>query len=494
MSLNFYTEEEDNKREESINNYKFLFVDYEKKLPTLDESLYKMFRSANLCDAKITELINDIIDKCKKTIDDTYIEIQKKYNNITQNDGYIICAYTCESKDKRYSPYKILNQNLVSNNRKKGIENISKYLYIFLKSLRKLPRYYPTNKYLYRCITHKVSLSKDPFNENLVPYIIGNKKTFWGFTSTSSNPKMTYNFLKDGEIMKAGTVFSLGGDIWGYDIELFNFFREKEILLEPERKFNIDNVLPPLNEIINVTCTILKTPLVLLNIEKEKEINEIFQSDEFNNLSPIEFQYKYKNHSHIKVLMLLKNIHKELLEKYKFSNYMLDPRGNKINNWSTLQQRGNKNYDPPIGFIGFGLRVLSRFDNEDNIWIGKSNNKNEWCVAYHAIGEGPIMNLVNRIIQDRYKLGPDQEHKKCDDIFHPGKKVGEGIYCSPYIKVAEDFSGEVTLADKMFKVVLMNRVKTNQIRACNCDNGNFWVVDGTPDEIRPYRILFKMIN
>ena len=248
MSLNFYTEEEDNKREESINNYKSLFADYEKKLPTLAESLNQMFKSANLSDAKISELTKDIIDKCKKTIDKNYNEIKNKSNNITKDDAFIICAYTCESKDTRYSPYRILNQNLVSNNRKNGIANISKYLYIFLKSLRKLPRYYPTNKYLYRCITHKVSLSKDPFNENLVPYIIGNKKTFWGFTSTSPNPKMTYSFLKDEEKMKTGTVFSLRGDIWGYDIELFNYFGEKEILLEPERKFIIDNVLPHLTK------------------------------------------------------------------------------------------------------------------------------------------------------------------------------------------------------------------------------------------------------
>ena len=213
MSLNFYTEEEDNEREESINNYKSLFIDYEKKLPTLVESLNQMFKSTNLNDTKISELTKDIIDKCKMTIDNNYNEMKNKYNNITKDDAYIICAYTCESKEKRYSPYRILNQNLVSNNRQKGIANISKYLYIFLKSLRKLPRYYPTNKYLYRCITHKVSLSKDPFNKKMVPYIAGNKKTFWGFTSTSSNPKMTYNFLKEEEKIKTGTIFILGGDI-----------------------------------------------------------------------------------------------------------------------------------------------------------------------------------------------------------------------------------------------------------------------------------------
>ena len=177
---------------------------------------------------------------------------------------------------------------MISENRKNGIHNISKYLYIFLQSLRKLPKYYPpkNKKLLYRCITHKVSLEKNEDNENIIPYKIGNKKTFWGFTSTSTNPKTTYNFLKNKEKIKSGTIFSLEGDIWGYNIELFNYFNEKEILLEPERKFIIKNALPSINEIINITCKILKTPLILDNDEIEQNIifnNETSDDDEIDD-------------------------------------------------------------------------------------------------------------------------------------------------------------------------------------------------------------------
>ena len=177
---------------------------------------------------------------------------------------------------------------MISENRKNGINNISKYLYIFLQLLRKLPKYYPpkNKKLLYRCITHKVSLEKNEDNENIIPYKIGNKKTFWGFTSTSTNPKTTYNFLKNKEKIKSGTIFSLEGDIWGYNIELFNYFNEKEILLEPERKFIIKNALPSINEIINITCKILKTPLILDNDEIEQNIifnNETSDDDEIDD-------------------------------------------------------------------------------------------------------------------------------------------------------------------------------------------------------------------
>ena len=90
-------------------------------------------------------------------------------------------------------------------------------------ALRKLPKYYPNN-FLYRCIKKKFELN-DPFNKKYVPYEIGNEKTFWAFTSTSPNPKCSYDFLGNNNSIggyenKSGTMFSLSGNIWGYDITL----------------------------------------------------------------------------------------------------------------------------------------------------------------------------------------------------------------------------------------------------------------------------------
>ena len=135
-----------------------------------------MFKSSDLDKKKVKELTEDIINKYKVRINPYFDSIKTKYNNITKEDAYIICSYTCEAEDRAYSPYRILNQNLLSNNLQNSVNNISKYLYIFLKSLRKLPRYYPENKKLYRCLTCHVNLSQD--NNDIVPYKIGNKKHF----------------------------------------------------------------------------------------------------------------------------------------------------------------------------------------------------------------------------------------------------------------------------------------------------------------------------
>ena len=277
----FYFEGEENEKEETIDNYKDVFKKYENNLPSLSEALKQLFISSGANKNEAEDLMNDILNKCKKKINENWEKIKQKYNKIDKNEAYIICSYTCESKTRKYSPYRIMNENLVSKNRKKGIENISKYFYIFLNSLRKLTKYYP-KQCLYRCIPIKVSSLKDSNNENWVPYAVGNKKTFWAFTSTSPKTKDSFKFL-DGEEIKVGTIFSLGGEIWGYDITLFNYFNEEEILLEPERKYKIDNFYQ-INNITHVSCKLLKSPLVLDNnnlIDTISNNNE--QNDKIND-------------------------------------------------------------------------------------------------------------------------------------------------------------------------------------------------------------------
>ena len=268
MSQYFYCEKKDNSNEESINNFKDLFLNYKNNIPSLSESLYQMFKASKLDEYKINELTNDIIDKCKHIIEPKYNEIKNKYEKITKNEAYIICSYTCESVDNNYSPYKILNQNLASNNKKNDIKNISKYLYIFLKALRKLPKFYPPNKLLYFKITNKINITEE--------YNKGNQKTFWGFTLA-----FLYNILRKNSDIK--TIFTLGGDIWGYDIELFHYFGKKQILLEPEIKFIIgDYTLLPLNKIINIECNILNIPKVLSNeINPDNEDNYFFKINKY---------------------------------------------------------------------------------------------------------------------------------------------------------------------------------------------------------------------
>ena len=139
-----------------------------------------MFISSGTSNNKTNELTSIILNKVKNFITSKFNEIKSQYPNITIDDAIIISSYTFELSESNYNIYKLLNTNLVSNNRKQGVKNVSKYLFLLLKSLRKLTRIYP--KKLYRCISVLVKLDYDSFNKNYVPYLEGNEKTFWGFT------------------------------------------------------------------------------------------------------------------------------------------------------------------------------------------------------------------------------------------------------------------------------------------------------------------------
>ena len=224
-------------------------------------------------------------------------------------------------------------------------------------------------------------------------------------------------------------------------------------------------------------------------------VQVIFQSDEFNNLDSNQFMSKFKNDYEYKELSNLKEIHQDLvIGGCKLTKNQLDPRGNRNDGWGVGENRGGKPYNPPIGWNGIGLKVWDKYG--DNTWLGMSNSPGEWCVAYHGVGRGQstkeVQKVTNLIYTGSFKKGSGQVHKDCQDINHYYQKVGAGVYCTPSIETAESYSGESEVNGKRYKTVLMVRVKPNAIRQCNCsDARDYWVVNGTTDEIRPYRILYK---
>jgi len=222
-------------------------------------------------------------------------------------------------------------------------------------------------------------------------------------------------------------------------------------------------------------------------------VQVIFQSDEFNDLDTEEFKQKFIDDDEFEELKNLKEIHSDvILGGCKLSKKLLDERGNRTEGWGVNEKRGGRNYNPPIGWIGIGLRVLDKYENND--WVAFDGNKNEWCVAYHGVGrfsdsEG-VKDITGKIIKGTFKVGQNQVHKNCENINKPGTKVGEGVYCTPNVDTACAYSGVSKINGKQYQTVLMVRVKPGAIRECT-DSGDYWVVNGTTDEIRPYRILYK---
>ena len=266
MSLKFYNQNEETIKENSINDYTNLFSEYDVNPPPLLESLKQMFINSFCNEALSNNLANDIITKSRAKYNSIRNILQSTYPYLSEQEALTLCSYSCEAFDNRYSPYKLLNENLVYDFRETGLGRISKYLYIFLNALRKLSRYYPNRnqnpKYLYRCINKKVALNNINLPHNIIPYAQNEMKTFWSFISTST---VTLNNNlgnhPNHQNMKEGTIFTLYGNVWGYDISLFNYHNEKEILLEPERIYLIDEIIN-INDII-IRCFVEDSPLIL---------------------------------------------------------------------------------------------------------------------------------------------------------------------------------------------------------------------------------------
>ena len=307
---------------------------------------------------------------------------------------------------------------------------------------------------------------------NLINDNLGEDTTFLQFLSNGLIRKKKYDLHFDFGNQKNEEILS----------EKNEYEKFKEDLLEKlSRDYNI-----PINKII-----------VTFPQKGSVNIQVIFQSDEFNNLDLDEFNKKFQNDVNFPKLQNLKEVHRTgIMEGCKLSRNQLDARGNRDIGWAEFEKRGKKEYYPPKNWIGIGLKVMDKYDHGDNTWMGTNNIKGEWCVAYHGVGRGKeskdVQKIINSIINDTFHAGPGQAYSTHDDMYHPGKKVGDGVYITPKIEMAQDYAGITSINDANYKTVLMVRVNPEVIRASS-KMADYWVVNGTPDEIRPYRILYKKI-
>jgi len=184
------------------------------------------------------------------------------------------------------------------------------------------------------------------------------------------------------------------------------------------------------------------------------------------------------------------------------STKMFDERyNNNDNGWAKeVEKRGGRDYDLPKGWVGYGLKVIDKYD-KNNIWLGMSNIEGEWWVAYHGAARASKSNavkvIIKNIVKNGFKKGKNQVHKDYKNINNLSNKdhpiVGKGLYLSDKIAVAEGYAGTVETENKEYKIAFMCRVCPNKVRISS-DEENYFVVDPNNDCVRPYRILLKEIK
>ena len=273
------------------------------------------------------------------------------------------------------------------------------------------------------------------------------------------------------------------------NVEEYNRIKNKFfyfITVIPKGKLeNISNLDKIIIQNITSKLFIDKTNIFLLINDK---INNFVKCQNFYELH---YSYFQTNNPICKKLKELKMLCDEYLcEKWKINKNNFDYRGNTVNpNSSNNLIRGTEQYDPPYGWIGIGLNVLGKYDNDDK-WLNDNTKLSDWAIAYHAVNpknKSYLVKLLKYIIINRnLDIAITQIGSKSNDKRNWGK-VDKGIYLTPKIGIAEKFAGIIPFKNKKYKVLFMARVYIKKIR--EPENSYFWVLDNK--NIRIYRILFK---
>ena len=188
----------------------------------------------------------------------------------------------------------------------------------------------------------------------------------------------------------------------------------------------------------------------------------------------------------------------EFIDSFISDKELFCGRGHNLTGkWAHGESRGGRPYNPPDGWIGFGLNVINKYDNGNNDWLTCDGRPGEWCVAFHGAcvrnTSDQIKQIIKPILQQNLKPGAGQACSGYNDACHPGHKVGIGVYCTPNPTDAEGYAGKIDVNGFKYKVAFMLRVKPDKIRyGAECPN--YWVLNagnGDFSEMRPYRFLIK---
>ena len=261
------------------------------------------------------------------------------------------------------------------------------------------------------------------------------------------------------------------------------------ITVVPKEKLELDSEIDEfiINSISN-TLNIGKNNIFILINDK---INNFVKSKNFYELNYTDYNIKNPICNKLNEVKLLSD--QFLYEFCKIPKNYFDYKGNTLNpNSNNNLMRGKEIYYPPYGWIGIGLNVLGKYENDD--WLINNSDSSKWAIAYHGISPKNSQNAIMKLL--KYIIIKNDLSKAICNIKSNSNdkrnwgKVGSGIYLIPNIKIAENYTGTITFNNKKYKVILMARVYIKGIR--EPENSNFWVLD--PRNIRIYRILFKEIS
>ena len=282
---------------------------------------------------------------------------------------------------------------------------------------------------------------------------------------------------------------SESGDDEAYYKNDFNKIKKKlfyfiNIISKENANYDKDE-LESISDSLIECLKIEKNNLFLL---QNSQIDNFVKINNFNEI-PMKQMEIFPKFSEFKKLYLLKM--KLLIENYAINKDCFDNRGNFLNpNARKNIYRGKEIYEPPYGWMGLGLNVLGKY--QDDIWLEDITDKSEWAIAYRGIfskDENKMKGLIKYYIEKQDLKIAETTIKGQIYNRRRWKSINKGVYITPYIKVAEKYTQSISFNNKKYKVLIMAKVKIGQI--VEPEGSDFWILNN--DYIRIYRVLFKEI-
>ena len=498
----------ENKKDENLNNNEFIII---------KSNINKKIKNDLIFDNNLlilSEIIFNTFRKIKiNLLDKKYI----KYKTIFK----IIIDYLSDEQIRKYNQeFYLPNKKYLSSNKSiyKEIEKLKENITVILnKNENNIPNFDKKKHFIENCfdysniiknyttiekIVHKKNyikineeLSKvknitkninSKENSNFVLSLLG--KCFEKKGTKIYISKNKEENLKNVELFSIQSLFSLN-DHKKYEFH-FDFGEEtnKKILNNPiegqkfleswkikiSKKLNIN----PENLIfrdIHQGCVAVHASII--NPEKDQEI-KIKELESIDGITKIE--------------------EKPIFEYLQISSSILDSKGDKYRNFSQNSFRGGEKYIPPNDdWYGIGLKVENMYDNCNNTWLSSKNIDGEFAVAYLGINSyisnsEEMIKELNSLSQDIKNKISQKLYKNEKDIRNNNIECGDGIIVFQNPKYAENNAGILDILGYRIKIILMCRVNPKKIRQPESFE-DCWILNPTPDEIRPYRILIKKI-
>ena len=503
----------DEKKEKTESDYKV----YNRHINSINDMFSSLSKNIKIILKKI-EKSQTILNKINLIFEPNESSIQSiEVNNNTYESLYDNRFDMSNLEKNRYEMAKSIRENTTTKSKEESIKKAKDYKEEFIKNFSKVLRVLVMRSQI---LANSSNISDFPTldDEDDVQKILKFFEKIYNLSSDNisydDNSKHYSDILntslrdcfKDFLVFTENTEYNPNNpkDINDID-DQYNSSEDEALIID---KFNFDEVKNKLFYFINIISKdnayynrenldkistniseCLKIDKNFIFLLQNSQIDNYVKSINFTEIPLQQFEI-YPVFSGFKKLYLLKK--NLLIAEYDINKNCFDNRGNFLNpNTRKNIFRGKEIYDPPYGWMGLGLDVLGKY--QDDNWLEDITNKSEWAIAYRGIfsrNEDKMKDFIKYFIEKQDLIIVKTTIKEQINNTRRWKSINEGVYMTPYIKIAEKYTQSISFNNKKYKVLLMAKVKINQI--VEPEGSNFWILNN--DDIRIYRILFKEIS